>query len=177
MIAAAFLLLAAQFAPTEFEHTVRVPAMDTRRLHFQVKGRPAALAVTFEVEPRPSATRLIVIHSADEARFLAGRPYTEIASGEYAATGKLKCRIATPGDYLLVTDNRHQLRGTTNVKLHGTLIYDRASPVARTLPPERQMAVIAVSLLCFSAIVWLACVRLIAVMPAQKKPEPPPPFA
>ncbi len=169
------LLLAV--APTAIiDRSVRVPPTDTRGLHFSIKNRPATLEVEFRAPQSGPQVRLIVMPQADESRFRAGREVQEIASTPFDRSGSLRSYIATPGEYVVVVDNRAERRAAAMVTLKGTLVYDMAPREARHLSPQVRWTVVSSSLLFFFAVAWFAGRRLQAAMLERKMPEPPPPF-
>lgn len=152
------LLLAV--APTAIiDRSVRVPPADTRGLHFSIKNRPATLQVDFRAADGPRV-RLIVMAQADESRFRAGRDVDAVAATEFAASGALRAYIATPGEYVVVVDNRAERNAAAVVQMKGTLVYDMAPREARELTPRVRWIVVSTSLVFFFGVVWFAGRRL-----------------
>lgn len=170
------LLLAV--APTAIiDRSLRVPPSDVRGLHFSIRNRPATLELQYRVVHEGRPVRLIVMAQADENRFRAGRDVTEIAATPLENGGSLKSYIATPGEYVVVVDNRKESHKAAVVALKGTLVYDMAPREARELAPHVRWIVVSSSLLCFFAIAWFAGRRLRAAMIEQKNSGPPAPYA
>jgi hypothetical protein len=169
------LLLA--LAPTSIiDRSVRVPPSDTRGLHFSIKNRPATLEVTYRVARNGSAVRLIVMAQADENRFRGGRDVNEIATTPFERGGMLKIYIATPGEYVVLVDNRAERRAAAVVALKGTLAYDMEPREAQYLSTRVRLAVVSFSLLFFFGVAWFAGRRLQAAMLGRRSPGQPPPF-
>lgn len=171
-IPALLLLLAVAPQNVVIERSVRVPAADMRSLHFSVRNRPATIAMEYKVQ-RSVPVRLILMAQADEARFRAGRAVTEIGRTDFQSAGSVKTYVATPGEYVVVVDNRAAARDAAMVELRGTLSYDMTPRAARQLSGRTRVAVIATSLMFFLTIVWGAGRPLWAAMLGRRKPEPP----
>lgn len=156
MIVLAFLLAV---APTAIiDRSVRVPPADTRGLHFSIKNRPATLQVDYRAAgPR---VRLMVMAQADESRFRAGRDVDAAAATEFERSGSLRAYIATPGEYVVVVDNRAERSAAALVHMKGTLVYDMAPREARELTPRARWTVVSASLVFFFGVVWFAGRRL-----------------
>lgn len=157
-------LLLAVVPTAIIDRSVRVPPTDTRSLHFSIKNRPATLAVEYLAPSAGPMVRLIVMAQADESRFRAGRDVAEIAATPFDRSGSLRSYIATPGEYVVVVDNRAEKRTAAVVTLKGTLAYDMAPREARYLAPEVRWIVVSSSLLFFFAVAWFAGRRLHAAM-------------
>ncbi|MBL8176956.1 MAG: hypothetical protein JNK48_19945 [Bryobacterales bacterium] len=169
------LLLAV--APTAIiDRSIRVPPTETRALHFSIRNRPATLEVEFRSPQSGPPVRLIVMAQADESRFRAGRQVQLFAATPFDRGGSLRSYIATPGEYVVVVDNRAERHATANVALKGTLVYDMAPRDARYLTPRVRWMVVSSSLLFFFAVAWFAGRRLHAAMLGQRTPGPRPPF-
>jgi hypothetical protein len=160
--------LRAEEGQASINRVVTVDASDFKGLRFAVKNRPGTVEVRYEVSSNPGRVRLILIPRSEEEMFRAGQKYNEIVSTPFETSGVLRAHIATPGDYLLMVDNRQQLRIPATVKLEGKLTYDLAPAHARTLTPERRILVIASSIGLFFAITLLAGRRLWRAASAQK---------
>lgn len=152
---------------------VTVSASDFKGLKFVVKNRPGTVEVNYAVSTKPGRVRLILIARTEEDRFRSGQPYEEIVSTPFETSGTLRVHLATPGEYLLVVDNRQQLQIPATVQLEGTLSYDVPPVHARTLTPERRMIVIVSSLGVFFAITVLAGRTLWRAASAQSGSGPP----
>lgn len=166
------LLLAV--APTAIiDRSVRVPPSDTRGLHFSIKNRPATLAVEYRAAGNGPAVRLIVMAQADENRFRAGREVAEISATSFDRSGSLQSYIATPGEYVVVVDNRAERKAAAVVALKGTLVYDMAPREPRYLTPMVRWIVVSSSVLFFFAVAWFAGRRLQSAMFGQRSPGRP----
>jgi hypothetical protein len=159
--------LRAEEGQAPINRVVTVDASGFKGLRFSVKNRPGTVEVHYQVSSNPGRVRLILIPRAEEDRFRAGQEYNEITSTPFETGGVLQARIPAPGDYVLMVDNRQQLRIPATVKLEGRLTYDLAPVHARTLTPERRMLVIASSIGLFFAITLLAGRKLWRAASAQ----------
>jgi hypothetical protein len=154
------LLGAATMWGADIERTLKVAPADARSLHFSVKNRPATVELEFRMQPGGAPVRLVVIPQAEEGRFKAGRSHTPLAATSFERDGKLKVYVETPGEYVVMVDNRAELRLPATVELRGTLEYDMTPREAKELTPARRWTVVAFSLTAFFAIAWIAGRRL-----------------
>jgi hypothetical protein len=154
------LLLTSSGFAADIERTMRIAPADARGLRFSVKNRPATLELGFRMQPGGAPVRLVVIPEADENRFKAGRSHTVIAATGFERSAKLKAYVATPGDYVVMVDNRPELRAAATVELSGAIEYDMTPRDAKELSPVRRWTVIALSLITFFAISIVAGRRL-----------------
>lgn len=97
---------------------------------------------------------------ADESRFRAGRDVDAVSATEFARSGALRAYIATPGEYVVVVDNRAERNAAAVVQMKGTLVYDMAPREARELTPRVRWIVVSTSLVFFFGVVWFAGRRL-----------------
>jgi hypothetical protein len=89
----------------------------------------------------------------------------------------MRTYIPTPGEYLIVVDNRHQANTQLRVELNGRITYDVALREARYLSSTRRFVVIASTLAFFFGVSWIAGRKLWAATLGQRRPGPPPPYA
>lgn len=167
------LLLAAAPPIAVIDRTLRVPGAEVRSLRVSIRNKPATLDVQFKVHSGNANVRLVVVAAADENRYGMGRPVDEIAASPFEHEGKLKFRLPTPGDYVLIVDNRPSLKTAALVSIHGTMAYDSIPLEAKYLSPMRRLIVIASSLVFFFGVVWFAGRRLWAATIGQKNSGPP----
>jgi len=152
MIALLLLAAASALFGADIERTLRVNAADARGLRFSVKNRPATLDIEFHMRQGGAPVRLVVIPEADENRFKAGRSHETIATTGFERSGKLKVYVPTPGDYVVMVDNRAELRLPAMVELQGAIEYDMTPREAKELDPVRRWTVVALTLVIFFAI-------------------------
>lgn len=162
------LLLSSFLSGADIERTLRVAPADARGLRFSVKNRPATLELEFKMEQGGAPVRLVLIPETDENRFKAGRSFTSLAETGYERGGKLKIHIDTPGDYVVMVDNRPELRAAALVDLRGAIEYDMTPREAKELSPLRRSIVIGLSLMVFFAIAFIAGRRLWAATAARR---------
>ncbi|MCZ2152209.1 MAG: hypothetical protein LC126_31080 [Bryobacterales bacterium] len=174
MMLLALLLAAAGPGPVRFERIVRVPAADFEALPLAVKNRPATVELEYEMRKGGAGVRIAVMPESEVSRFRAGRDPEEIASSSFEKSGRLKCYVATPGDYVVVVDNRLEPKAQATVDVRGVVTYDSEPKEARYLPRGRRVVVITLSLGFFFAVAWFAGRRLWGIGPASEEREPPP---
>lgn len=172
MTSLALLLLAAVPAAT-FDRTVRVPAADIRGLELTIKNRPGTIDVRYRAEDNGSRVRAVVLAKADQPRFRAGRTVAELASTPYGRDGVLKVHLVTPGDYVLILDNRPEARHDAQVQVRGQIVYDAEPVTAWELPPQRKAAVMAASLAVFFALFWWSGRKVVGAVNEKERRERP----
>jgi len=152
-----------------FDRTVRVNALETQGLEFQVRNRPGTLHLQYGTSRGGSPVRVFVIPKADQARLLAGREVPELSGTDYGQSGTLQVHISTPGEYVAVVDNRAESRQGVTVRLFGAITYDPIPVEARELPTSTRMVVIAITTVLFLGTVWLAGRPVWAAMTAGRR--------
>lgn len=168
------LLLLLVSAPTaSFDRTVRVPPADIRGLELTIKNRPGTIDLRYRVAQRDARVRAVVLAKADQPRFRAGRTVAELASTPYAPEGSLKVHLVTPGDYVIILDNRPQAKQETQVQVRGQIAYDPEPVTAWELPPQRKAAVMAASLAAFFALFWWSGRRVVSAVNEKERRERP----
>jgi hypothetical protein len=177
MLALVLALAAARAAAPRalplIDETVTVPAADWRGIGIPLRRQPARIECGFSVASGGSGVRVALLDRGQFERMNAGQGHRELAATAYRRSGGFAYG-AHPGDYVLVVDNRMEGRGPAEVRLEVTLIFDDARPVPRTLSPERRAAVVALSVLFFAAVAWIAGRRLLRAFAAPPRgPSPP----
>lgn len=170
------LLLLAASGPIPFDRKVRIPAADSQGLELTVRNRPGAVSLRYHMIQGEAGIRAVVIAKADQPRFRNGRPVKELASTPYARSGQLKVHLTTPGDYVIILDNRAEARASAHVQVSGHVTYDREPVTAWELPPLRRYAVVALSLALFLGVGWWSGSRVVEGINGQRRNEPPPPY-
>lgn len=170
------LLLLAASGPIPFDRKVRVAAADSQGLELTIRNRPGTVNLRYYLIQGEAGIRAVVISKADQPRFRNGRPVKELAATPYARSGQLKVHLATPGDYVIILDNRAEARASAHVQVNGHVTYDREPVNAWELPPHRRYAVVAVSLGLFFGLVWWSGSRVVAGINAQRRNERHPPY-
>lgn len=169
-----FALLLLTATPTaSFDRTVRVPAADIRGLELTIKNRPGTIDMRYRTEDAASRVRAVVLAKADQPRFRAGRTVAELVSTPYAREGSLKLHLITPGDYVIILDNRPDARHDAQVRVRGQIVYDGEPVTAWELPPHRKAAVMTASLAVFFALFWWSGRRVVAAVNEKERSERP----
>lgn len=133
-----------------FDETVAIPRNQWRAIRVSITERPSTLRCRFQVEQGDSAIRALVVTAGDVERFRDGQSFRRLAQTEAGRDGSLDLRIARPGDYRLLIDNRTSGGGAVSLKLKAWLdVHDGESFEARELPAETRRIVLGLSL------VWL----------------------
>lgn len=151
------LLISEPWRLTLFDETVTVPARGWERIGIQLEQRPAVIECRYSAVDGRSV-RVALLSRADLARFERGKPHRVLAGADFGASGAFRFAPGRTGDYGILIDNRLEGRGPVRVHLKVSLIFPGAA--SRELPPGRKAAVILITVVVMSAIVWFAVRRL-----------------
>jgi hypothetical protein len=104
-----------------------------RYFEFPSKAGEARLEVRFEVlSPKDSVgVRVRVQRQAEFDKFRENRPHQDFQATSYLRHGALRAKLAPPGDYVVVVDNRREAKRRYRVDLEVTLT---TGPDPETLP-------------------------------------------
>ena len=91
--------------------------------------------------------RLLLLARPQAERFRDGLNYKPAVETPYAMSGSMRQRIAHPGDFLVILENRGPGSGAAQARLRVEVVEDENSPI--TLSPRRRAAVVTASLLFF----------------------------
>jgi hypothetical protein len=109
--------------------------------------------VEIELEVRSgSRVQALLMTAAQAVRFNRGRAPVPICASGFRRQATLRCRVAEPGQHVLIVDNRIESRQPALIDLTVEL-HPPADVIVRELPPERRRLVIALSLGFFGAVV------------------------
>ncbi len=158
------------------DEAVEVPPGDWRAFRILLQQRPAEVSCSFTVVEGRSGVRVAILQAREYGRLRAGRPARLRVSTVFQRVGGFRQALSEPGEYVLIVDNRRDMQAPAVVHLRVSVAF-LPHPGARTLPPERRMAVVALSLALFFAIVLWSGRRLLRAMREQKSREWPPPYA
>lgn len=170
----ALLLLLAATPTASFDRTVRVPPADVRGLELTIRNRPGTVDMRYRTQQRHANVRAVVMAKADQPRFRAGRTVAELASTPYANEGSLRVHLITPGDYVILLDNRPEARQEVQVQVRGQIVYDPEPVAAWELPPQRKATVVAASLIAFCALFWWSGRKVVRAVNEKERRERPP---
>lgn len=143
------LLLA--FAALMSNALIEVPPARWIALDLPVTQHDTTVEGQFEVI-HGSRVQVLIAERAEAERLHRGRSFRPAFSSGFQNDGRFRIVLREAGDYVLLLDNRIEGRGPTKVRLS----LQTSNPVnvqARELPPARQRAVIAASVLFFGTVV------------------------
>jgi hypothetical protein len=158
------------------DEAVEVPPGDWRAFRIVLEQRPAEVSCSFTVREGRSGVRVAILQAREYGRLRAGRRARLLVSTVFQRAGGFRHALSEPGEYVLIVDNRRQMQAPAVVHLRVSVAF-LPHPAARTLPPERRRAVVALSLGVFFAIVLWSGRRLLRAMREQRNRESPPPYA
>jgi hypothetical protein len=158
------------------DEAVQVPPGDWRPFRILLQQRPAEVRCSFAVLEGRAGVRLAILRATEYRRLRAGRRARLLVSTVFQRAGGFRYALPEPGEYVLIVDNRREMQAPAIVRLRVSVDF-LPYPAARTLPAERRMAVVILSLTLFLAIVWWSGRRLLRAMREQKNRGSPPPYA
>jgi len=149
------LLLAASTRVELVDQIYDIPAEQWRYFEITTKQAPVRVDGDFAVLGR-DGVRIALLTRADLERLRSERPHGFLAATEFRRSGTFHYLIRTPGNYVMVLDNREQ---STAVKTHVrvSLDFSPQPDPPRYLSPGRRTAAILISFGVFFGIVtWSA---------------------
>ncbi|HEV3334644.1 MAG TPA: hypothetical protein VG096_26835 [Bryobacteraceae bacterium] len=162
MISFALILLAAASHVEVVNEVYRVPPGEWRSVELSLKQRPAMVSVDFKLESGSPRVRLALMRREDLARFRGESPTGVMAATTPGASGRIRYRVRTPGDYVVVIDNRGGDARPAEARLRVALDFElQSGPEVTLLSPGRQFAVILISFAVFFGIVSYSARRLL----------------
>ncbi len=157
------------------DEAVQVPPGDWRPFRILLQQRPAEVSCSFAVLEGRAGVRVAILPASEYRRLRAGRRARLLVSTVFQRAGGFRYALSEAGEYVLIVDNRRQMQAPALVRLRVSVEF-LPHPRARTLPPERRMAVVALSLALFFAIVLWSGRRLLRAMREQRNRGWPPPY-
>jgi hypothetical protein len=150
-----FLLLAASSRVELVDQDYQIPPGEWMWIPIELKQEAATVIASYVVPERTSQVRIALLAKDDldhpqEKKF--------IASTRRGHSGAFAGRAPYPDTYAVLVDNSADKSRAATVRVRVTL--DFSKPRATQLPVERQLTVIAVSLLAFFAVVTWSARRL-----------------
>ena len=146
VVPAALLLAAAQPQP---EQSFKLEPGDYRWVPFTIRQTPSSVDCRFEVISGNPSVHAELLPMSEFRLFDRGRDHDTMAITATARSGAFRRMIGTPGQYAVIVVNAKKAPAAV-VSLHlETNLNPKGADVARTLPPERRLLVMAVSLSFF----------------------------
>jgi hypothetical protein len=142
----ALLLLAVAARTDLFHDTVRIPKSQWRAIRVSLRDRPATVDARFDVVEGSSRVRVLLLTDVEVDRFQKGKPFRTIASTDAGSGGSLRHRVARPGEYMVLVDNRTLATSTVALDLRVSLEFESGATFEpRSLPRSTRLAVVALS--------------------------------
>jgi hypothetical protein len=160
--ATALVLLFALDSQTVTDEVFEVPAREWRYVGVTLKQVPVTVHCDFGVISGSGAVRVGLVNGEglDDLKQASG---AALDSGAFTRQGSFSRMVGVPEEYFVILENSG--RGSARVRLRLSLDFSgRGQPQARTLSPQRRLAVIAISATVFLAIVTYSARKLLAVM-------------
>ena len=162
MILLALLLLAASSHVELINERISIAPGERRVIELGLKQHPALVAADFQVEPAPGRIRLLIMRREDLGRLRDESTADVLAATSPGPAGRIRYRVRTPGDYVVVMENRAGAGPAVETRLRIALDFEMQSgPEVTRLSPLRQFVVIVVSFAVFFAIVSYSARRLL----------------
>jgi hypothetical protein len=149
------LLVAASSSVELVDETYLIPANDWRFVDLGLRQRPALIRAEFDVQTGPPV-QLMLMERVGLERLNRGEPHAVVAATGVKPHGRLEVRTVTPGDYVVVVENRSGQAEAANVRLRVSVDFVEATQ----LSPQRQLTVIAISFAVFAGIAAYSARRL-----------------
>lgn len=160
---ALLLLLLASERVLLFDDVYPIPGNRWRYVQVGLKQKPATIDCEFRVVSGGSGVRVALVSYDQLRRFRQGRSHDILATTNFERSGRLRFRPPKPGQYALIVDNRMEGRGEARVEMRVSVDFSGQAPQhAKTLPPARRWAVVAISLGLFGIVAFWAGRRLLA---------------
>ena len=129
------------------------------------QGRPAAILADFAVQSGSRNLRLELLRRGPRDRLPEVGPNDFLAATASGATGRLRYIVRTPGNYVVLLDNRNSDAQATTAHLRVELDFgEPPGPTVTQLSPLRQLMVILISFAVFFLIVTYSARRLLRGM-------------
>jgi hypothetical protein len=162
MIALAWIFLLAASTRVELESEVyQIPPAEWRYVELDLRQRPALVSANYEVQSGSQRVRVALMTRDDLERLRNDLPHGVIAVTAPGKSGTLSYRVRRRGDYVLVVDNR--VDGSKPAAVHVRIALDFGAPPepeANQISPQRQLAVVVMSLVFFVGVVVFSARRL-----------------
>ena len=154
------LLLAASTRGELADEDCQIPAGGWRWFAVDLHQEAARVFASYEVQAGSGRVRLALMRRDDLERMRDDLPHGHLTETPLGKSGQLTDPFRRRGDYAVVLVNRDDTRAAT-VHLRVWLEFDgREGPEGTELAPERQFAVVAISLAVFFGIVTYSSRRL-----------------
>ena len=168
-----WILLAATAGPLPIlDEVITIPPLGRRHVPIVLRQRPAEVVCSFSVISGGASARLTLVGPPQSRRRARG----PLADTGYKNSDILRYAVREPGNYGVVLESAPGNTGPVAVRLKVTLVFTEPGEAVRTLPPERRLLIVAISLLGFVGIVVWAGRKLLRAMRQQRNDEPSPPL-
>lgn len=148
LLAALALLLAAGDPPPDAAQPIRLEPGDFRWVDITVRQTPSEVDCRYEVIEGDPSVSVELLPRSEFRAFSRGRDHDTMAMTPKGRNGEFRRIVDERGRYAVVVKNASGARPAT-VVLHVKTNVNPGADAARTLPPERRLAVIAISLAVF----------------------------
>jgi hypothetical protein len=147
------LTFAAASANELVDRVYTIPADEWRYVDLGIRDRSALVEAEYEVSSGSDQVRLAVMRRDDLEHLREGLAHGVVEATEPGPSGKLRCEVRPPGEYVAVVDNRMGEGRAAEVRLRIRIEFPPAGDTAERLSPQRRLTVILVSFAVFFAIV------------------------
>ncbi len=155
------MLLFALDAQTLTDEVFEVPAREWRYVAVTLKQVPVTVNCDFAVISGTGAVRVALVNGEGLDDLKQGRR-EPLRQGAFSRQGVFRRVVGVPDEYAVVLENSGI--GSARVRLRLSLDFSgRGQPQARTLSPDRRLAVIGISATVFLAIVTFSARKLLGV--------------
>ena len=139
----------------------RLDPGDFRWIPFTVNQVPTEVDSSFQVTRGDASVHMELLPMGEFRRFNRGREHETLAISENGRAGSFRRVLDTRGQYVVVVINKSNARPVTVTLEVRTDLNPNADVSARTISPQRRLAVILISFAIFFGTVTWAGVRLL----------------
>ena len=162
MIAAVCLwLLAASTRVDLVDEVYRIPRGEWKYVALDLHQQPATISATYELPSGSGPVRLALMTREDLEHFRNDADHGVLVVTPLGKSGAFNYRVRRPGEYVIVVDNRAGAAQPAAVHLKVNLDFARRGPDVTQLSPQRQLAVVVISVAVFVGIVTYSARRLL----------------
>ncbi len=160
----AILLAASGSAGPGASQAIRIDAGEFRWWPLHVRKAPSEIICRFEVLHGAGTVHAELLGEHEFRQFVRGRPYDKLIGTPAAANAQFSQIVQDRGDYAVVIMNNAGAPPAIVSMYIETRLATESGGIARTLPPERRLAVILISFAIFFISAGWSGLRLIRAM-------------
>jgi len=159
------LVLAVSTSVNLVDEVYQIPAGEWRYVEVSLQQRPALVSAAYDVRVGSDQVRLVLMRREDLDRLRDDLPHGFLTMTPPGAAGHFAYQVRQPDDYVVLVDNRAAPSRSATVHLRITLDFAAQSvPQEYSLPAERRLTIVLISLAVFAGIATYSARRLLRAM-------------